>query len=707
MKLMNTKHMKRRLLAALVLMQTMAFAQDKAFSYEQAFRGSSTNISKPLPTIRKWIDDDHYLEMRKDDADGKVKPMQVEVKTGKATPFQETAPSTAVPAGPALVIKGARNQTLSLDGKYAAYTKADNNFYLYDLTNKKELPITRDGSETILNGYASWVYYEEILGRASNYKAFWWSPDSKKICYMRFDDAEVPMFPIYVADGQHGYLERTRYPKVGDKNPATQVGLLDVASLQTVWTDFNSKDDQYFGTPIWTPAGNLWISWMPRSQDLLKVYDVNTTTGAKKEVYTESQKTWISLDDNDRFHFINNGKQVIVSSDQSGWKQLSLYNSDGTLVNPITTGNYTVTDIVSIDEKEKTVYFRARKESSARFDLYKVGLNGKNLTRLTFGDYSHDLINMSPNNKYFITTYSNTQTPPAMALVDTKGKKLRDLGDSKGAAFGEYALPKVELTRVKSADGKFDLPVLITYPIAFDPNKKYPVLVSIYGGPDAGTVYDRWRQPAGAGQWFAQEGMIQVAFDNRSSGHFGKEGQNYIYRQLGYYEMQDYITCAEWLRAKSFVDTSKICITGGSFGGYMTCMALTYGAGVFTHGVANASVTDWSLYDSHYTERFMDTPAENPDGYKKTSVMTYTDRYKGLLRIVHGTTDDNVHMQNSIQLINKLQDQKKHFEFMLYPNERHGIGANVPAKRVHNSLEAYKFYYDNLLRKPMPEQFWK
>jgi dipeptidyl-peptidase-4 len=699
--------MKSRLLAALVLLTTVSFAQQKTFTYDQAFKGAGTQISKPLPMIRKWADGQHYVEMRKDEADGKTKAMLVDVKTGKAEPYQEAAPGVAVPAGPALAIKGARNQTLSPDGKWAAYTKADNNFYLFEVDTKKESQITRDGSETILNGYASWVYYEEILGRASNYKAFWWSPDSKSICYMRFDDAEVPMFPIYVANGQHGYLERTRYPKVGDKNPTTKVGVLDVASQQTVWADFNYNEDIYFGTPEWTPQGKLWISWMPRTQDLLKVYEVNPANGSKKEVYTESQKTWISLDDTDRFHFLQNSNQVIISSDQTGWKHLYLYNTEGGLVNPITTGNFTVTDIVSIDEKNKTVYFRARKENSARFDLYKVGFNGKNMTRLTFGDYSHDVINMSPNNEYFITTYSNVQTPPAMALVDTKGKKIRDLGDIKGASFGEYALAKTELTRVKSDDGKFDLPVSITYPINFDPNKKYPVLISIYGGPDAGTVYDRWRQPAGATQWFAQEGILQVAFDNRSSGHFGKEGQNYIHRQLGIYEIEDYMTCARWLKAKSFVDTSKVCITGGSFGGYMTCMALTYGAGVFTHGIANASVTDWSLYDTHYTERFMDTPAENPDGYKKTSVMNYTDRYKGLLRIVHGTTDDNVHMQNSLQLINKLQDQKKHFEFMLYPNERHGIGANVPAKRVHNSVEAYKFYYEQLLQKPMPEQFWK
>jgi dipeptidyl-peptidase 4 len=293
-----------------------------------------------------------------------------------------------------------------------------------------------------------------------------------------------------------------------------------------------------------------------------------------------------------------------------------------------------------------------------------------------------------------------------MALVDAKGKLIRELGSSRGESFDEYALPKTEMVRVKSQDSLFDLPVTITYPVNFDPNKKYPVLVSIYGGPNAGTVYDRWKPVSGTTQWWSQEGVIQVSFDNRSSGHFGKKGLEFIHRQLGKWEIEDYMTCAKWLRSQNFVDTNKVAITGGSFGGYMTCMALTYGAGVFTHGIANASVTDWRLYDTHYTERFMDTPQENPKGYDSTSVMSYAYKYKGVLRIVHGTTDDNVHMQNSIQLIDKLQDLNKRFEFMVYPNERHGIGANIAAKALHNRNEAFSFLYRHLLNKPVPEAVW-
>ncbi len=287
--------------------------------------------------------------------------------------------------------------------------------------------------------------------------------------------------------------------------------------------------------------------------------------------------------------------------------------------------------------------------------------------------------------------------------MDMKGKIVREISNVKGASFDIYALPKKELTRVKSDDGLFDLPVLITYPINFDPNKKYPVLVSIYGGPNAGTVYDQWRLTP-ADIWWAQEGLVQVAFDNRSSGHFGKKGMNYIYHQLGKYEIEDFMDCGRWLKTQSWVDGSKLCITGGSFGGYMTCMALTYGADVFDYGYANSSVTDWQLYDTHYTERYMGRPADNPDGYKKTAVLTYADKYKGLLRIIHGTSDDNVHMQNSIQFINKLEDMKRHFELMIYPGERHGISG---AKGLHNRTETAAFYYKYLLNKEMPGDFWK
>lgn len=688
-------------------------AQKQLFTYDQLFKGVATQVAKQLPQIRGWADDEHYLEMRRMPGSETPQLVSVNVKTGKAVLYTGSAqpegmgrgPGGAAGRGNASPVKDAVNPLNSPDGKWVAYTKKDNNLYLAEIATKKETQLTTDGSDMIKNGYASWIYYEEILGRGSRYRAFWWSPDSRRIAYMRFDDTKVPVFPIYVLKDERGYLENEHYPKPGDPNPEVKIGVVDVQTNATTWADFNPKDDQYFGAPYWTPAGNLWVQWMNRGQDNLKIYSIDFATGARKEVYDEKQKTWIDLDEANRIQFINEGKNFLLKSDKDGWENLYLYTSEGKLLNQVTNGTFWGTSIVRVNEKTKTIYFRARRENSARFDFYKVGLDGKNLTRLTFGEFSHDQISLSPNEKYFITSYSNVSTPTTMALVDMKGKMVRELGNIKGEAFDNYALPRTELVRVKSSDGVFDLPVTITYPANFDPNKKYPVLVSIYGGPNAGRVYDRWSTPQGITQWWAQEGVIQVGMDNRSSGHFGKKGLDYIHRQMGKWEIEDYMSAGKWLRNQPWVDTAKVAMTGGSFGGYMTCMALTYGADVFTHGVANASVTDWRLYDTHYTERFMDTPAENPEGYANTSVMKYASQYKGLLRIVHGTSDDNVHMQNSLELIDKLQNLGKHFEFMVYPGERHGIGGNNSMKGLHNRNEAYAFYYKYLLNKPMPKEF--
>jgi dipeptidyl-peptidase 4 len=698
--------MKKYLVALLFICTTPVHinAQKKELTYDQAFNAKPTNISKPLPQIGAWIDNEHYLETKRDSA-GKNKIHSVSVKTGESVAYEDPKKMGITTSGKDFAVpKDAKNLTWSPDRNWAAFT-LNNNLYIRSAVTEKDYQVTNDGSENIKNGYASWVYMEEILGRGSRYRAFWWSPDSKHLSFMRFDDTQVPVFPIYVIKDQHGYLENEHYPKAGDKNPEVRIGLVDVEAQKLSWADFNEKDDQYFGPVIWTPDSKLWVQWMNRGQDNLKIFDVDLSTGSKTEVYDEKQSTWVSLDIDSRVQFLSDGK-FILKSDKSGWMHLYLHDKTGKLVSQPTSGDFSVGQVYKIDEKAKVIWFAARKENTARWDLYSVGFDGKKITRHSFGDLSFSGMNISPDNKYFITSCSNLSTPTKMVLMDMKGNVVRELGNIKGPEFDNYALPRKELVRVKSADGLFDLPVKITYPLNFDPSKKYPVLASIYGGPGAGSIMDTWQSSSNE-LWWAKEGMIQVVFDNRSSGHFGKKGMNYIHRQMGKYEMEDYIDCGKWLKAQPWVDDDRIGITGGSFGGYLTCMALTYGADVFTHGVAMSAVTDWQFYDTHYTERYMDTPKENPEGYKSTSVMTYADKLKGQLRIIHGTSDDNVHMQNSLMLIDKLQNLKKHFEFMIYPGERHGIGGVNPAKSSHNQVEARNFYYQQLLRKPMPAEFWQ
>ena len=673
-----------------------------------------------LPKFIRWIDNDQIVVSTK--LNKETTPKEYVYNT--VTKQFSAAPAAVLPASEkTVVVKNAniflkengtetqltfdaaeeKNPILSPDGNYVGYTK-NNNLYTVSIADKKETAITSENTKGILNGYASWVYFEEIFGRPTQYRAFWWSPDSKYISFMRFDERQVPMFPIYNSEGQHGFVEETRYPKAGDPNPTVKIGWTSPTGGSITWADFNENEDQYFGWPIWNPNNNsMWMSWMDRGQNNLKIYELDMSTGAKKEVYQEYQKTWIDLEDrvSGRINFLSNNQGYIAQSDASGWNQLYLYTMEGKLINAITSGKYTVTGIKFIDEKNKTIYFTARGlENTARIDLYAVYFNGTELKRLTVGDYNNSQIYLSPDTKKFVTVYSNVNTPTTMGVINKKDKTktIQIIGSAVDSSFKASDYAKTELIRIKSADGLYELPALVTWPKNMDPNKKYPMLVSIYGGPNAGTVMDSWSNPAFK-ENLAKDGLIQVAFDHRASGHFGKEGVNYMYRNLGYWEMTDYMTMAKWFIENGHADPTKIAITGFSYGGYMSCYALTFGSSVFTHAMAGGSVTSWELYDSHYTERFMDTPKENPEGYKSGSVLTHVKNFKGVLQLVHGTMDDNVHMQNSIQLLSALQDNGKEVEFMLYPGGRHGWGG---AKGKHFVDLKTKFIYTHLLEKPVP-----
>ncbi len=719
----------KRILFLLCFCSGLAVAQTKQFTNEQLFSNKVSNIIQPTPQNISWAGDENLVYYKKQSGDtGSPKPFLYNIKAGTEIPMtKEMQIAMRVTYSKSVVSKKndlyltvdgvetkitsskdeeEKNPTFSPDSAYIAFTRS-NNLFTYNIATKKETQLTTDGNATTLNGYASWVYLEEIFGRPTTYRAFWWSPNSKTLSYMHFDESQVPMFPIYNSEGQHGFLEQTRYPQPGDKNPDVRVGFVSPDGGATTWADFDERFDQYFGWPIWKPDGSsMLVQWINRDQNDLKIYAVNPTNGQKTAFYEEQQKTWVDLEDGagGRITWLDNGQGFILKSDKTGWMQLYLHNMDGSLKNAITSGNFTVTGIPYVDEKNGLVYFTARKENSTRVDLYSIKFTGKEIKRLTFGDYNHK-VDVSPNGKYFFTTYSNTSTPTRTAVVDMKGKIVKEIANAQGVDFANYDLAKTELLRIKSDDGLYDLPAVVTWPAHYDPTKKYPMLISIYGGPNAGTVMDNFNWTANR-QWYAQEGLIQVAFDHRASGQFGKEGVNNMFHNLGYWEMRDYKTMAKYFIEKYGADPTKVCITGFSYGGYMTCYALTYGSDVFTHGMAGGSVVDWRLYDSHYTEKFMGTPNNNPDGYKTSSVLNYVDKYKGKLQIVHGTMDDNVHMQNSIQLISKLEDLKKDFEFKLYPGGRHGW-RNLPVRWDDFDNLKTKFIYKYLLEKPVPDGLLK
>jgi dipeptidyl-peptidase-4 len=726
------------LLSAVVLLSvTSAAAQGKkSLTFDQIFKDAEPRLLQQLPSISGWFDDENYIEMKRKEGERRGAQVMVNVKTGQERPYHDlsqyqelagkdfdlSSPASFNDAYTCLIFQKdkdlyylstekkqfrrltessaeEKNPTLSPDAKAVAFTR-ENNLFSVDLESGKETQYTSDGTDLILNGWASWVYFEEIFGRASRYRAFWWSTDSKLLAFYRFDDSRVPMFPLYSSEGQHGFIEKEHYPKVGDPNPEVKIGFVRVGEAgRVVWADFDEKRDQYFGTPFWTPDGKLLlVQWMNRGQDTLKLIAVGPEGGTGREIYEEYQPSWVEWFDG--IKFLDKGREFILKTDKDGWSHLYLHSMGGKLKTRLTEGKWAVADLEVVNEEKGLVYFTAKKENSTRTDLYSIGLDGKGMKRLTSGEYNHSIM-VSPGGSYFITRFSNVSTPSRLALYSTGGGLVRDLGDSRTKEFDNFTIAKTELLRIPTEDG-YELPMTITLPAGLDPARKYPVLIEIYGGPGAGTVSDSWR---GLGsQWWAMEGIIQVAVDHRGSGHFGKEGMALMHRNLGKWEMHDYIAAVKWLRTKSYVDSTRVCITGGSYGGYVTALALTYGADYFTHGIASSSVIDWQLYDSHYVERYMDSKEENPEGYKFGSVLTHAEKYKGLLQIVHGSMDDNVHMQNSIQLVDRLEDLGKHFELMIYPGGRHGWGG---AKAVHSRNETYRFYYKYLLGKDFPEDLFK
>lgn len=679
--------------------------EKRALTQEQIINGLPEGILNNVPMVTGWADKNTVNLAER--VGREYKFFTYNIKTGEKLPV-ENSPREIAPEPEQMkefkslpLAKQAKNPTLSPDNSKVAYTDKDNNLCVWDATTKEVKKLTTDGNNVNMNGYASWVYYEEILGRGSRYKAFWWSPDSKTVAYYKFDDSMISMFPIYDSRGKHGFITETRYPKAGDTNPEVKIAFVNVDSGATVWADFDHKADQYFGIPFWNADGSRFIiPWMPREQNNLVLYTVNPTDGSKDSIYNENQKTWIDWMED--MQFVEDG--FFMVRDFEMWEQIYFQSFDGKRLEKITDGKNWGIRFIKVDMKEGSIYFTARRETSLRNDFYKVDLKTKKITRLSTGEYNYTNVAISPDNKNFVCQFSNSVTPTKLAVISI-GKKpvVKVIVDSKGEKFDEYKLAIPQMLSITTPDG-YVLPAQVIWPVDLDENKKYPVLVSMYGGPNAGTVMDTWKGLSERNQWWANEGVIQISIDHRASGHCGKEGLNFLHRNLLTIELKDYIEWIKYLRTFPYVNKDKVGITGFSYGGSMTTLACTEGSEYFKYGIAGGGVYDYQLYDTHYTERYMDRPQDNPEGYANTVLGNRIANYKGdktnYLKITHGTSDDNVHMQNTMHIVNAMQDAGKQFDLMMYPGEFHGYRG---LKSLHSTSGDYIFWYRHLLEKEAPQ----
>ncbi len=572
--------------------------------------------------------------------------------------------------------------TLSPDGSKAAFVR-DNNLFWIDLSSGKETQITSDGEyNNIINGAADWVYEEEF-GFA---KAWFWSPNSKSIAFYRFDESAVKEFTMEQWGDLYPSDVSFKYPKAGEENSVVSIHVYDLGKGTSTSMDIGDETDQYIPRINWTTrSSTLAIRRMNRLQSKQELLFANAATGETKVILTESSKGWLDVHDN--LIFLKNGKQFIYSSEKDGYNHVYLYDMAGKELSQITKGKWEVTKIIGFNEARHNLYYESTEVSPLQRQVYRIRVDGKRKRTITETKGWHSII-LSKDFKYYIDTYSNLSTPPITTLYRENGKRVRTLEDN--ATLKVYT---TSFTMGVKTISQFDvngttLNAYVIKPANFDSTKKYPVLMYVYGGPGSQTVMDSYEsgQRTMWHQYLTNQGYIIVSVDNRGTGARGRDFEQQTYLQLGKYEIQDQIEVAKQLASKPFVDAERIGIWGWSYGGYMSSLGITEGNSVFSTAIAVAPVTYWGFYDTIYTERFMQTPESNPDGYKNGSPLFKTEQIKGNYLLIHGTGDDNVHFQNSVEMVNALVANNIQFQTMFYPNRNHGISGGSSRKHLYQLM---------------------
>jgi dipeptidyl-peptidase-4 len=568
----------------------------------------------------------------------------------------------------------------SPDARWVGFVR-DNNIFVSDTRSGREEQLTFDGDENIINGTTDWVYEEELGLR----DAFRFSPDSRRIAFWRLDQTAIR--PFYMIDNLSLYPELlpVRYPKAGEANSEVRIGVVEVSSRRTTWIDLGTEPDIYVARMDFAGSPDeIWLTRLNRHQNRLDLMLADTRNGESRVVMTDADEAWV---DSSEPYWIDGGRQFLFESERDGYNQVYLFNRDGSLVTKVTAGEWDVSRVHGIDEDRRILFFNGAGEGPLKDLLYMAGLDGEQVTRISSASGSHT-IQFNSDYSLYTDTYSTAGVPPTRTLHTSDGRIVRTISDNRELIEKVQALG-LEVPEFISIPAGNDVVLngYIIRPPDFDVSKTYALLMYVYGGPGSQTVRDSWGGTRYLWhQMLAQEGYLVASVDNRGTGGRGRDFKKITYQNLGRYEAADQIAAAQYIGSLPFVDADRIGIWGWSYGGYMSLMATLTGPSIFRAAISVAPVTDWRLYDTIYTERYMRTPEENPLGYEYGAPLSHVDNLQGDLLIVHGTGDDNVHAQNTIQLIQRLEDSGKQFDMRLYPNKTHSIAGTATRVNLYTLL---------------------
>ncbi len=573
-----------------------------------------------------------------------------------------------------------RNVKISPDNRWLSYIREDNNLYAYNISRKREKKLTRTGSETILNGHYGWVYEEELSG----FDGYRWSPDSRYIAYVEEDQSEVGRFTMIDELQLYPDVQQVFYPKAGSTNPRIRIAVINVQGGGKKFVKIDSEADVYYPWFEWYDSEVLWIMRLERLQKKWQMIYADVVSSKTMKGITETDKNgWVELHESSKI--LNNGLFIHIS-ERDGYQHIYLERPNGRFTVPVTSGQWEVKEIVHVDERRELIYFTSNKRSVLENHLYRVRFDGTGMKILTPEPGFHR-VSMHPGGKNFIDSYSSIDQPPVIKYRNSDGSLVRVLGETDLSNFDLNEISKPSIVRFVAEDKQTVLNGIVTLPQNYKKGKKYPLLVYGYGMPGTQIVYNRWQ--AGFQQFLAKEGYVVFSMDSRGMSGRGRDFKNLSYGDMANYLAKDQATGVRWLIDQGYVNKDKIGAWGWSGGGYFTCLMLTKNSDLFSVGVGVAPVTDFRLYDTAYTERYMGLPQENQSGYDSTSTMTYVDRLKGKLLLMHGTNDDNVHSQNTTKFVEACIRADKPIDVMYYPTRNHGIYGHNATKHVYKKLFEY------------------